>query len=170
MNAISTRPADVGDLAAITRVFLECWRESYATVLPAAVLARMDDDSALALWSGALSRPGVVIVAESDGEVLGIARFTVSGDAGYLASLYVSPRSQGSGLGGTLLGAAEAGMVAAGATAATLWVFAANAPSIGFYERRGWRANGATRVEEEFGAAEAGYAKALHRGTASGLA
>ena len=43
---------------------------------------------------------------------------------------------------------------AVGADAATLWVFAANAPSIGFYESRGWQADGATRTQSDFGEPE----------------
>jgi ribosomal protein S18 acetylase RimI-like enzyme len=155
------RPAGVGDLAAIVRVFLECWTVSYVAVLPAAVLSTMDEKSATALWAGALDRPGTVLVAEVDGTVLGLARYTVTGADGYLASLYVSPRSQGGGLGGRLLAAAEHGMAGSGARAASLWVFADNAPSITFYRSRGWELTGAQRVEDQFGAPEAGLAKVL---------
>ncbi len=161
MSEVTIRPSVPGDLSAIVRVFLECWTVSYASVLPPAVLATMDEESATRLWEGALERPGTVLVAERDGDLLGIARYTVAGADGYLASLYVSPRSQGGGLGSRLLAAAEDGMSVAGARVATLWVFADNAPSMAFYCSRGWEPTGSVRVEERFGAPEAGLVKVL---------
>lgn len=161
MSTIDIRSANIDDLDAITAVFLECWRVSYAEVLPAQVLERMDEQSARDLWKVALECSGVTLLAEAEGGALGLSRTSVSDEVGYLASLYVSPRSQGSGLGSRLLAAAEASMLGAGARVATLWVFAANEPSMAFYRGRGWLATGATRVEEAFGALEAQFVKTL---------
>jgi ribosomal protein S18 acetylase RimI-like enzyme len=163
MSTVSVRTADVDDLAAITSVFLECWRVSYADVLPSSVLARMDEESARELWAGALQRPGETLLAESGGSAVGLTRFSVFDGVGYLASLYVSPRSQGAGLGGSLITAAESAMLAAGAASAMLWVFAANEPSIAFYRRRGWLPTGAQRTEAAFGAPEVQFAKTLRQ-------
>jgi len=69
-------------------------------------------------------------------------------------SLYVSPRAHGGGIGRLLLSAAVEAITKAGARNALLWVFAANAPSIGFYEAHGWLADGTTRTQAEFGALE----------------
>ena len=57
-------------------------------------------------------------------------------------------------IGKLLLARAVDELRAAGADAATLWVFAANAPSIGFYEAQGWRPDGTTRTQSEFGEPE----------------
>ena len=95
------------------------------------------------------------------GVVLGVTRFAVDGPTGIVYSLYVSPSARGLGLGRRLLDGATADLAAVQATSATLWVFAENAPSIGFYRACGWLPDGVTRVQEEFGEPEIQLRKAL---------
>jgi ribosomal protein S18 acetylase RimI-like enzyme len=161
---IDIRAAAAGDLEGIVAVFLACWRGSYATVLPSPVIDGMTDDGALALWSAALGRPGSeTLVAERSpgGEVLGVTRFSSSADAGTVDSLYVSPDAQGLGVGARLLEAATDALARRGLASARLWVFKANAPSLGFYERHGWRADGGERVEAAYGEPELQLVRAL---------
>jgi ribosomal protein S18 acetylase RimI-like enzyme len=163
VNDVALRVAGPDDLDSIVAVFLECWRVSYAGVLPPEVIDRMDDDSARELWREALGRPGTTLVAWRDGEALGLVRFSRVAEIGHVASLYVSPRSQGAGLGSRLLAAAESELALDGAVDATLWVFRDNAPSITFYARNGWLPTGAERVEAAFDAPEIGLGKRLLR-------
>lgn len=167
---LQVRPATPDDLSGVLGVFLACWRESYPGVLSDAAIDAMTDERAEALWRRVLTDPrGVVLLAEREGEIVGITRYaTLTGDDttgddttgddsrvdGAVHSLYVSPRAHGGGIGGALLARASDELRAAGAEAATLWVFAANAPSIGFYESKGWHADGATRTQPEFGEPE----------------
>lgn len=153
---LEVRRATPDDLSGVLGVFLGCWRESYRGILPERSIAEMTDERAEALWRRVLSEQvGVVLVAERDGEIVGLTRY-VAPDAGEGAvhSLYVSPSAHGGGIGRHLLSAAVEAMRDAGADAALLWVFVANAPSIGFYESQGWRADGTTRTQAEFGALE----------------
>ena len=162
--SLPVRPATPDDLSGVLGVFLACWRESYRGVLPDAAIDAMTDERAEALWRRVLADSrGVVLVAEREGEIVGITRYasldaTTPEDDGHVDgavhSLYVSPRAHGGGIGGALLAQATEELRAAGAEAATLWVFAANAPSIGFYESKGWHADGATRAQPEFGEPE----------------
>lgn len=173
--SLQVRPATPDDLSGVLGVFLACWRESYRGVLSDAAIYAMTDERAEALWRRVLADPrGVVLLAEREGEIVGITRYAApTGDAttgddttgddttadddgvdGAVHSLYVSPRAHGGGIGGALLARASDDLRAAGAEAATLWVFAANAPSIGFYESKGWHADGATRTQPEFGEPE----------------
>lgn len=168
--SLQVRPATPDDLSGVLGVFLACWRESYRGVLSDAAIDAMTDERADALWRRVLADPmGVVLLAEREGEIVGITRYAAptgdatTGDAptsddgrvdGAVHSLYVSPRAHGGGIGGALLARASDELRAAGAEAATLWVFAANAPSIGFYESKGWHADGATRTQPEFGEPE----------------
>lgn len=157
--SLQVRPATPDDLSGVLEVFLACWRESYRGVLPDAAIDAMTDERAEALWQRVLSDPvGAVLVAERDGVVVGITRYaTTPGEgriSGAVHSLYVSPRSHGGGIGGALLARATAELQDSGAEAATLWVFAANLPSIGFYESKGWRPDGAIRTQPEFGELE----------------
>ena len=152
---VEVRPATPDDLSGVLGVFLGCWRESYRGILPASAIDAMTDERAEALWRRVLADPvGEVLVAERDGEVVGLTRYAVSDGEAAVHSLYVSPRTHGGGVGTALLSAAGEALRAAGADAATLWVFAANAPSIGFYESRGWHTDGATRTQSDFGEPE----------------
>ncbi len=141
-------------------MFLECWRESYRGILPAEAIDAMTDQRAQELWRRVLSSTeGTVLVAAQGERIVGVTRHAIdrsdrSDGHGAVHSLYVSPGAQGAGIGRTLLDAAIAQLRAAGAETGLLWVFAANAPSIRFYESRGWRPDGATRIQEEFGQPE----------------
>ncbi len=159
---VQLRRATPDDLDAITRVFLACWRESYRTVLPGAVIDGMSEVRARELWERALRAEGSrVLVAARDEELLGVVRFEVDRESGVVHSLYVSPGAQGLGLGSRLLGAAAEQMEREGATVAKLWVFAANAPSIAFYRANGWLPGGTERTQPEFGERELGLEKRL---------
>lgn len=157
---LEVRRATPDDLSGVLEVFLGCWRESYRGILPEEAIDAMTDERAEALWQRVLTDPvGEVLVAERESELVGITRFAVSAHEdgridGAVHSLYVSPRAHGGGVGSALLSAATAALRDAGAEAATLWVFAANAPSIAFYRARGWQPDGATRTQPEFGEPE----------------
>ncbi|RNE64127.1 GNAT family N-acetyltransferase [Cryobacterium tepidiphilum] len=171
--SVAIRPATDSDRDAIVRVFLACWRESYAAVLPAPLVDGMDEHRATTLWDRVLSesQPGEVLVAEDGaaatgpaaaGELLGVTRFAAPADGeGIVHSLYVAPAAQGRGVGSRLLGAAARALADAGCTRATLWVFRANEPSIGFYRRQGWLPDGRERVQPEFGEPELRLARDL---------
>lgn len=158
-GSIGFRLATPSDVDEIVAVFTACWRVSYAAVLPEPAITAMTDDRARGLWRDALQRAGVVTeLAVRDEQVLGIVRYDVS--EGIVHSLYVSPHAQGLGLGTALLDQAVASLRAAERTDARLWVFAANAGSIGFYGSRGWLPDGVQRVEAEFGEPELQLRKA----------
>lgn len=154
---VSLRPAVAADLAAIVEVFWACWSQTYATVLPR-LAERFDRPAANALWERVLADPesGTTLVAVLDEQIVGTTRYRAGVDdaAGHVSSLYVSPAAQGRGVGRRLLTAAVEAMAAAGTTDATLWVFAANTPSLDFYARLGWTLDGETRLQEEFGEPE----------------
>lgn len=151
MTAPTLRDAGPGDLDAVVRVFLVCFRVTYAARLPSRLVAAMSDEAARSLWARALTTPGrEVVVAEVDEEVCGVVGFAAGGEEGWVHSLYVGPEAQGRGVGSTLLRYATDRLVDAGCHRAYLWVFAENEPSVRFYARHGWTPDGATRVEEPF--------------------
>ncbi len=147
------RAATSDDLDRVVAVFLACWRESYAGILPAPTIAAITDARAVELWTRVLSAPaGTVLVAERDGAVLGVVRFDT--DEGVVHSLYVAPSAQGLGIGTRLLDLAFESLRADGVRTAALWVFSANEPAIAFYRQRGWLPDGGTRTQDEFGEPE----------------
>lgn len=156
-------PDDVDQLAA---VFLDCWRISYAQVMPAPLVASMTRHKAWSMWADALSRPGQAIVAATRDEpphaAVGFVGFQLQPDAtGYISSLYVSPRLQGGGVGRLLLGEAERQLRDSGAAIARLWVFEQNAPSCRFYLRQGWELDGRRETLPEWGQPQLGMTKTL---------
>lgn len=159
--SVELREARPDDLDGVVAVFLDCWRQSYRGVLPDRLVDHMTDEAAYDLWGRALSDTDATVVIAVRDVVLGVTRYALDGATGQVHSLYVSPDARGLGLGRRLLDRAAADLAAAQATSASLWVFADNAPSIGFYGACGWLPDGVTRVQDEFGEPEIQLRKAL---------
>lgn len=149
------RPATMGDRDAIVEVFLGCWRQSYGCVVPQFAIDAMTDERASSLWTGLLENDsGNVLVAEDEHEVMAVTRFDTHDGTGIVQSLYVAPHAHGKGIGSLLLGRATAAMTKDTPRHLVLWVFADNTPSIGFYRRLGWKPDGHSRTQDEFGVLE----------------
>jgi GNAT superfamily N-acetyltransferase len=86
--------------------------------------------------------PGVTLVAELGGAAVGIAAI----DACWLHGLYVRPEAWGTGAAVALHDAALAALP--DCPEVKLWVLEENRRARRFYEQRGWRPNGQTRVAE----------------------
>ena len=160
------RVAGPDDADQLTAVFLDCWRISYAQVMPAPLVESMTSLKARTMWADALKRPGQTIVAATEDDpphaVLGFVGFQLQQDGtGYVSSLYVSPNLQGGGVGRLLLSEAEKGLRDSGARTARLWVFEANAPSRAFYVRQGWKPDGRRETLPEWGQSQLGMTKTL---------
>lgn len=159
---VRVRLGTPADAEAAGAVFLACWHESYADLLPAPVRARYDEAGAVALWRRILATaPDGVLVADVPGAgPRGVTRFGADPDdaagprVGHVFSLYVHPDAQGLGLGKALLSAATDVLRTAGNAEATMWVFAGNAAARAFYGSQGWLPDGGTRVEEAYGEPE----------------
>jgi len=101
------------------------------------------DDAVRERWREVVAGPDHrAFVAETDGEAVGVA--AIEGD--WLNGLYVLPERWGSNVARSLHEAVVDAIRATGAASAHLWVLEANARARRFYERRGWRENGTTRV------------------------
>jgi GNAT superfamily N-acetyltransferase len=101
------------------------------------------DDAIREVWAEALADPDVeVYVAEDDGVPVG----AVSVGNGYLSTLYVLPGYQARGVGSALHDVALDRLRASGVAEAKLWTLRENDSGRRFYERRGWKLTGETRV------------------------
>jgi GNAT superfamily N-acetyltransferase len=95
------------------------------------------------------TRDGRTWVVEDAGTVVGFASTRPSREAdttpgtGELHAIYVAPEAWSRGLGGTLLGTAVDDLHERGFAPLVLWVIEANVRGRRFYERAGWRADGA---------------------------
>ena len=100
-------------------------------------------DVVLQSWRELLVREDVTaLVAEDGEELLGFAVLRT----GWLERLYTHPNAWGRGVGSRLHDEAVELARALGSTGCKLWVLEANERARSFYERRGWRLNGETRI------------------------
>jgi len=83
---------------------------------------------------------GSVLLAEEEGEPVGLAAFAGC----WLHGLYVVPERWGSSVAGALHDAVVVAL--ADCPELHLWVLTENQRARAFYERRGWRPDGTTRV------------------------
>lgn len=153
-TSLVVRPAGPGDAEALAGVRIASWRAAYAGIVPAAVLEALDPDAEAARWRAAFAtpRPAWVRAAFSGLPPL-LSGFIIVGSArgddlaglGEVYAIYVDPEAQGRGIGRALMDAGVRGLATRGFAEAILWVFEANVPARGFYERMGWAADGAAK-------------------------
>jgi GNAT superfamily N-acetyltransferase len=143
------RPATVADARALAELEARAWRWAYVDIVAEQEMITVDEREARWASSGAIEG---AFVAEVGGRVIGVVQVGPDVDdpsAGRLRGPDVEPAAQGAGIGTALYEHAVAQLRAAGFAEAILWVFDANGHARGFYERRGWSADGATGTTAE---------------------
>ncbi|MFF4019052.1 GNAT family N-acetyltransferase [Streptomyces sp. NPDC001843] len=150
------RPMTLADCDRVSEIRIGGWRTAYRGLMPQSYLDALsvaEDAARRRARFGQGDGRHVNLVAERDGEVLGWAALgpyregdTYTGD-GELYAIYVDSRHSGTGIGRALLQESLRRCVAAGHPRMFLWVLKENAPARRFYERAGFRADGA---EEPF--------------------
>ncbi len=142
------RPAAVQDARAIAEINAMAWRETYAGLMPAEILANIDLDDWTRRW---LARIGsdengqAVFVALEDGVPVGFARcnrqtnpkLVPLGFDGEIASIYLLRRVQRQGLGRGLMARLAEHLMCIGCASAAVWVLRDAAKARGFYEALG---------------------------------
>lgn len=149
----TVRPARVEDAAAMARMHMQSWQETYRGLMSNHVL---DDPGLVAarerFWTTVLSderyRASRAVLAERDGAVIGVALAGPAEDpesAGitHLYVLYVLAAEHGSGAGTALLNE-----VLPPEEPATLWVADPNPRAQAFYRKHGFVADGTEQVED----------------------
>lgn len=160
--SVLVRTATAADGAAIGRIHTEAWQVGYEHVFGAENLATIDMEDRQRRWTARLRGEGDlfgnydVLVAEVDGEVVGWVTCGASRDDdpdaadGELHGIYVDPRAWGKGVGPALMRATLDLLRERGFREATLWVLDDNPRARRFYEREGWRVDGATQSDTFF--------------------
>lgn len=157
---VGVRAARVDDARAIAEAHVRAWQAAYRDVMPHDHLDGLDPVARAAGWADALrglTPERRVLVATLDDApagfvVVGAAAEPTGGVTGQLHALNVHPDRWGAGVGSALLHAAGAALSALGHAGAVLWVVTSNARARRLYERHGWHADGAERVEDVAGA------------------
>ncbi len=106
-------------------------------------LYEFPDDAIRADWFSALTDPdGETYIAFEDDEAVGV----VSVGHGVLQTLYVMPEFWSRGIGSALHDLALVRLRQTNVQEARLWTLTENLRARAFYEKRGWRLTGRTRV------------------------
>jgi len=153
----TVRPAVPEDVPAVADVHVRSWQWAYAGLLPGDLLAGLRAEDRVPQWQRRIESadPGrALLLADVDGSVVGFVavgagRAPVGGpEVGELMAIYLSPEVAGTGTGRALHDAGVEWLAGRGFPVARLWVLSANTRARRFYERRGWRPDGATRAEQ----------------------
>ena len=135
-------PAGPGDALALAEVHVRAWRETYAGLLPAAYLARMEARLHARRWRSQLTAAhagDVVLAAEGRAGLVGYAagRLVEGAAIAEVFTLYVVRDAQRKGLGRRLLGACARALADQGAGGLQLWVLDGNVAARAFYAHLG---------------------------------
>ena len=143
MSGLAVRPAIIEDAAAIARVHIQSWRETYSRLVEPGELDELSVERRAERWEQILSDEQVqVLVAEIGGELIGFASASPSTEPDaprplVLEAIYALAEHHGSGAGQQLLDAAI------GDSPASLFVAEDNPRATRFYERNGFLFDGA---------------------------
>ena len=145
-TGVEFRRAVPADAEALTRLHLDCWDDAFTGLMPQEILdARRDDLPArVQRWRDALAN-GHTSVAEHGSGLIGFVNAAPGTELPQfeiqLFALYVRAAWWSTGVGHALF------VTAVGDRSAYLWVLEGNDRSIRFYERQGFRFDGAGENE-----------------------
>jgi GNAT superfamily N-acetyltransferase len=145
------RHADPEDVPGLAHVHVEGWRETYRGLFPDQLLDDPEfEPRRRRFWTAVLTDPRYAehraAVAEHDGQIVGLALATPTGEElgiPQLYALYLLAAHQGSGAGAELLDA-----VIDPGDRAVLWVADPNPRAQAFYRRNRFIADGTSKVED----------------------
>jgi GNAT superfamily N-acetyltransferase len=157
--AHTVRPPLPADAAAMARVHVDTWLETYRGLMPDELLDSPDlIDRRTRMWSNILAEAApdkyACAVAESDGEIVGIAMAGPPEEDGgeedrHLYILYAYRSMHGTGAGQDLLDA-----VIDPTKTTALWVADPNPRAQAFYAKNGFVADGAVKTDDYDGVRE----------------
>lgn len=150
-RVFTIRHPGIDDVDGAAEVQNRGWREAYGHLLPEEFYDHGALDRRRTVWRRLVERPersGRLFVAESGGEIVGVALAGASLDEHpvrelQLYSLYVISPYYGSGVGQALLD------TVIGGEAAQLWVARDNPRAHAFYRRNGFTPDGAQKVDAD---------------------
>jgi L-amino acid N-acyltransferase YncA len=154
------RLATVADARRIAEIHIRAWQDAYRGLVPDAILDAFDIDVRTERWRETFEReaaadtPERTWIVEAEGEIAGFALAAPARDesapppegAGEIAVLYMDSWWRGRGLGRALLARVADDLASRGFDPIVVWVFEANRGGCRFYEREGFRLDGARNV------------------------
>lgn len=163
------REAEPEDANAIADIHIASWQFAYRGIMNDELLDSMDHNKKAAAWSEAIGNLGwSVYVSQGDKRITGFIHISEYGDkdiaqdrVGEVASLYILPELIGFGLGAKLFSEGLSHLAKAGYSQVALWVLQQNARSISFYQKFGFREDGASKIHPKTGLMEVRYVRQI---------
>ena len=156
MINIKIREAVINDAAQIAKIHVDTWRCAYKNQIPDTYLASLSIKKRTVNWSkqlANLSKGVFAIVAEVDETVWGWCTFGLSRDkdvfkqTAELHGIYVHPSYIDKGLGTQLMQYVINKLKEKGYQTIILWVLTSNEKTRKWYESKGWKLEGKTKIE-----------------------
>ncbi len=151
------RPAVLSDSEGIAKVHTRSWQSAYRGILPDAWLDALKWQDRKERWDRQLpiqSPRAIFVVTNTSNEIVGFASIGPARDEDLeadeifeLYAIYLSPEIWRKGLGGRLLSEILQ-QIPHHVMQLTLWVLTANQQGRAFYEKRGFREDGAKKIAE----------------------
>lgn len=151
------RQAELKDAGGIARVHIGTWQCAYRGQLPDSYLDNLSVQKRTKVWEENLKNPKQntkTFVAELNGRIVGFASAGNSrdkdtdADAGELYAIYVDQDYMGKGIGSALHKKCIDYLKELGFTKAILWVMTSNEKTRRWYERKGWKEDGKTKIDK----------------------
>ncbi|MEV4802986.1 GNAT family N-acetyltransferase [Nonomuraea sp. NPDC049421] len=150
------RRAIAEDAERVAEIHVRSWQQAYHGLLPQPLLDGLQPAQRVPQWQRLIQQAGwprrATLVAEDEGAVVGFAGLCPTRDddddpeqVGEVAAIYALPAVWGRGIGRGLMAESMRTLREAGFSSAGLWVLEGNARAIRFYERMGWRRDGAVK-------------------------
>ena len=164
---MNIREATSGDAEAIADIHIASWRFAYRGIMDDTILDSMDRRKKISAWIEAIDTLGwSVFVSEANGKITGFIHISEYRDSdldtstvGEIASLYISPELVGTGVGASLFSEGIHQLKQQGYANVALWVLEQNSRSIAFYEKFGFRRDGASKTHPKTGLKEVKYVR-----------
>lgn len=168
------REAAPDDTEAIVSVTVAGWRAGYRDIIAPEKLAELPIDRWRHEVGVGLRRAvgdAFTYVAEIDGRFAGYCYVAAPSreadlrpDVAELVAIYVDPDQWRQGAGEALMSAAMERLAGLPYTEVALWTFKENERAIAFYERDGWRPDGAEKIHARTGAPAVRYRRPVTMG------
>lgn len=151
---IEVRPAAESDVQTLAAVHVQAWQDAYRGQMPDDFLDGLSIPSFERWWRAEVTSPdrptwvGVLDSTIRGFTTVGASRDQDADGAGEVWAINMVRQAWGSGLGQMLFDTGTAWLAEQRFADATLWVLDTNARARRFYERNGWRPDGATKVDD----------------------
>ena len=167
MNDVIVREAKLDDATGIAKVHVHTWQNAYLGLIPDLYLQGLRVEQRTSAWRKIIENslpPMHTLVAELEGEIIGFIGIGARQDAGRecqgeVFAIYVRPEIQGRGIGSALMREGLRTLKKENFHSAVLWVLDGNLLTRSWYESRGWKTDGETKIDrrEEFELTEIRY-------------